>query len=105
MEQQMQTIAQWIEDGMPPLKDVVREQAEDVPFKSGLPAANDGAKFERIPALDKRIARGDPTNSNAWVEVASGDTRFYCTGYDANARRTLHIDDVAGRARIDGAAA
>ena len=65
-------------------------------------SANDEPAFIRTPEHDVRMSRGDVCDANAWREVSTGRIRFFKTGYEANARRWLALDDVQGRAAIDG---
>jgi hypothetical protein len=65
-------------------------------------AANDAGGFIRVPEQDVRLSRGDICNGNAWREVSTGSIRMFNMGYDPNARTWLALDDVEGRARIDG---
>lgn len=65
-------------------------------------SANDEPEYMRAPEHDVRMSRGDMCDANAWREVSTGRIRMFCKGYDAVSRRWLALDDMQGRAAIDG---
>lgn len=50
--------------------------------------------FIRTPELDRRASLGHSFNANAWREVATGKTKFFCTGFDANSGQWSHVMEV-----------
>jgi hypothetical protein len=59
----------------------------DIPnFESGklCQSHNNAKRFVRVPAFDRRIARGDDFAGDAWLDKASGQVVYSAVGRDRN---------------------
>jgi hypothetical protein len=50
-------------------------------------------RYSRMPAADKRIARGDDFAGDAWLDTATGDTVYTVVGFDRNAVPTMAVEN------------